>query len=72
VSGRENAKKLAMVAVHLHAVIKGDPFVGFGRSYETALIHFCIALLFLLLGLGRYSVNALIFGKTSGSSQSSS
>ena len=57
------------VAVHFHAVIKGDPGVGFEGSYEPALVYFCIALLFLLLGPGRYSVDALIFGKKSGSSQ---
>ena len=56
------------VAVHFHAVIKGDPFVGFEGSYEPALVYFCIALLFLLVGPGRFSVDALLFGKKAGSS----
>jgi putative oxidoreductase len=60
------------VAVHFHAVIKGDPFVGFEGSYEPALVYFCIALLFLLLGPGRYSVDAMVFGKKSGSSRNPS
>ena len=56
------------MAVHFHAVIKDDPFLGFEGSCEPALIYFCIALLFLLLGPGRYSMDALIFDKKSGSS----
>ena len=46
--------------------------MGFEGSYEPALVYFCISLLFLLLGPGPYSVDALIFGKKSGSSKRSS
>jgi putative oxidoreductase len=49
-------------------VVKGDPFVGFEGSYEPALVYFCVALLFLLLGPGRYSVDAMVFRNKSGSS----
>jgi putative oxidoreductase len=58
------------VAVHYHAVIKGDPFVGFEGSYEPALIYLCIALLFLLQGPGQYSVDALILGRKRSRAQS--
>ena len=53
------------VATHMHAVIKGDPFVGMQGSYEPALVYFCIALLFLLIGPGRISLDALLFRKKS-------
>lgn len=53
------------VAVHFHVVIRGDPFVGPQGSYEPALLYFCIALLFLLIGPGRFSVDFLAFGRKS-------
>ncbi|HYF50522.1 MAG TPA: DoxX family protein [Planctomycetota bacterium] len=53
------------VAVHFHAVIRGDPFVakGPGASYEPAALFFCIAILFILAGPGRFSLDRLIFGE---------
>jgi putative oxidoreductase len=55
------------VAVHLHAVVMGDPFVpkGPGSSYELAAIYFCMAVLFLLAGPGRFSVDHALFGSKS-------
>ena len=53
------------VATYTHAVVRGDPFVGQGGSYEPALVYFCIALLFLLTGPGRFSVDALVFRRKS-------
>ena len=50
------------VATHMHAVIKGDPFVGRDGSFEPALLYLCIALLFLLIGPGKWSVDAMLFG----------
>ncbi len=52
-------------AVHPHAVVLGDPFVskGAGGSYELALVYLCVALLLLLAGPGKVSLDALIFGR---------
>jgi putative oxidoreductase len=50
------------VAVHFHAIVRGDPFVGQGGgSYELASIYLCMAVLFILTGPGRYSVDQKIF-----------
>ena len=53
------------VAVWMHAIVRGDPFVpsGPGGSYELASIYFCIALLLLLTGPGRFSLDRVVFGK---------
>ncbi len=50
------------VAVWTHAS-RGDPFVGRGASYELALVYFAIALLLLLTGPGRFSVDRVLFGR---------
>jgi putative oxidoreductase len=42
----------------------GDPFVGRGGSYEPALVYCVMALMLLLIGPGKASVDALIFGKS--------
>lgn len=49
------------VAVTVH-VSRGDPFVGHGGSYELALLYFFIAIAMIVIGPGRYSVDAKIFG----------
>lgn len=49
-------------AVRFH-LSSGDPFVGAGGpSYELAAVYFSAALLFLIIGPGRYSLDAVAFG----------
>src|SRR5687767_5768001 len=53
------------VATHLHAVIMKQPFVAKGPgsgSYELAAIYFCVALLLIFAGPGRFSLDRLMFG----------
>jgi putative oxidoreductase len=52
------------VAVYMHAVMSGDPFVSMtgGASYELASVYLCIALLFIVAGPGRFSVDRQVFG----------
>lgn len=55
-------------AVHLHAVVMGDPFVPQGPgqgSYELAALYFTVSLLLLLAGPGRFSADRAIFGEKS-------
>ena len=53
------------VAVWMHAVVLGDPFVptGPGGSYELASIYLCVAVLLFLTGPGRFSLDRVVFGK---------
>ena len=53
------------VAVWTHAAMLHDPFVSptGGRSFEPALGYLCVAILLLLAGPGRFSLDYLIFGR---------
>jgi putative oxidoreductase len=53
------------VAVATHAFVRGDPFVaaGGGPAYELAAAFFCIAVLLLAMGPGRFSLDRQIFGE---------
>lgn len=53
------------VAVFMHAVVMKDPFVNMtgGSSFEPALGYLGIAILFFVIGPGKYSLDAKIFGE---------
>lgn len=52
------------VAISMHRFVMGDPFVNLagGRSFELASAYFLIALLLVILGSGRYSLDRFVFG----------
>ena len=53
------------VAVWMHAAVLHDPFVALkgGSSYELAAVYLCVAVLLLLAGPGRFSVDRVAFGE---------
>ena len=53
-----------IVAIGMVHLPHGDPFVSKagGRSYELAAVCLACVILFLLLGPGRFSFDALLFG----------
>lgn len=55
------------VAVIMHRFLWGDPFVNLagGKSYELAAAYLLMALLFVVLGPGRFSLDRRIFGTRS-------
>jgi putative oxidoreductase len=55
------------VAVAMHRFVLGDPFVSTagGRSYELAAIYLLVALLLLVAGPGRLSLDRKVFGDAS-------
>lgn len=54
-----------LVAVALHAIVKGDPFVSSmgGPSYELALVYLAIFFVFIAVGPGKFSADSKIFGQ---------
>lgn len=51
------------VAVYMHMVLRGDPFVSMtgGSSYELAAVYWSIALLLFINGPGKFSLDSVIF-----------
>jgi putative oxidoreductase len=60
------ASTMAVAAGMVH-IPRGDPFVGKpgAPSYELAAVYFTCAVLFLLAGPGRLSLDAVLFGRPS-------
>lgn len=56
-----------VVAVGMVHMPAGDPFVSptGGRSYELAAIYLVCAILFVCFGAGKFSLDALVFGRSS-------
>ncbi len=55
-----------LVATSMHMFVMKDPFVATGPgmgSYEPALSYLCVALVLMLVGPGKYSLDAKIFGQ---------
>jgi putative oxidoreductase len=52
------------VAFATHAFMRGDPFVSLtgGPSFELAAVFFSIALLLMMMGPGRFSLDQKFFG----------
>jgi putative oxidoreductase len=52
------------VAFSMHTFVLGDPFVSMtgGSSSELSAVFFCIALLLLTTGPGRFSLDRKLFG----------
>lgn len=53
-----------IVAVYVHRFVAGDPFINFtgGASYQLAAVYFLIALVLMVAGPGRYSLDRVLFG----------
>lgn len=56
------------VAVYLVSMVFKSPFVNMtgGISYELPLVYLGIALVFLMLGPGRFSLDRIVFGERKG------
>jgi len=50
-----------MIVAAAKHIGKGDPFYGKGGSWELAAIYLTIAVLLILVGAGKYSLDWLLF-----------
>jgi len=53
-------------AVHMHMVVRGDPFAAQGpgqSAYEPAAVYLAMALMLMLVGPGRCSLDRAFFGE---------
>ena len=48
-------------ATYLHAIVMGDPFIG-PKSFELPVVYLLIALVFIAIGAGNYSLDRKLFG----------
>jgi putative oxidoreductase len=51
------------VAIYMHAVVLGHPFVRQGGSCEPAAIYFLASVVFIAVGRGRFLADAAIYGR---------
>ena len=53
------------VAFSMHTFMRGDPFVSKagGPASELAAVYFCVAIVLIAMGPGRFSLDRLIFGR---------
>lgn len=56
---------ITMTVAALFHISSGDPFVGFGASWEAASVYWVISFAFLVLGAGDFSIDQLFRNKTS-------
>jgi putative oxidoreductase len=52
------------VAAAFHLILRGDPLIasGPGASAEPAVVYWCVSVLFLTAGPGRFAADRAIFG----------
>lgn len=51
------------VAVYMHSIVRGDPFISKGAgSYELASVFMIIAIMFILAGPGGMALDKRVFG----------